>query len=638
MSTPDHASPIRKLLHPIALLAIVWAFLQLYWAFFGMTHVLLVRPVHLSFALAIVFLSKPAWKNGRITVFDYILATTALGTALLYVAEWEFLNDRIRDVDEVPLRYLIVGPFYILLTLEASRRSLGWGVTSVAVIALVYNFFGHFIEGSLGHRFIELSTFVEFQSLGVEGMLGVPLGVSAEVVFYFILFSAALEVSGGGRLFIDLAIRLTGSYRGGPAKAAIVSSSLMGTISGSATANVVGTGIFTIPLMKRLGFAAHYAGAVEAVASTGGQLMPPIMGAGAFILADMTGTPYLRVAGAAAIPAVIYYISLFSMVDLEAKKLGLRGLTKEELPELRGILLERGLLLLPIALILGYMVAGFTLMWSATSAAVGVVVLSWARRATRMGPVKILQALASASRMTVAVAVPCAVAGMIVGVIDDTGLGLKFSGLIINLSAGNLLLAMVMVMVACIIMGMGMPTAAAYIMAGTLMGPALAKLGLPILAGHMFIYYFAILSMLTPPVALSSYVAAGVAGAGLAETGWKAFQLSFAAFLVPFAFAFNPAMLFDGALSDTVWISLSASLGVVALAAAVTAHFSGPMTVWERAVFFVCTIGLIIPDKSINLAGLALLILAGGLHLLRFRKRDAAETVTEKEAASLGTP
>ena len=387
---------MKRFLSPVALLAIVWSVIQLYWAFFGMLHVFTSRPLHLSFALGIVFLTKPFRKEGRVGPVDYVLTVIAMSIAVLYLWEWNFLNERIRDVDEVPTRYVYLGLAYILLTVEASRRYLGWGVTSVAVVALVYNFLGHLIPGALGHRFILLTEFIEFQILGVEGLLGVPLGVSAEVVFYFVLFSAALEVSGGGRMFIDLAIRLTGSFRGGPAKAAIVSSSLMGTISGSATANVVGTGIFTIPLMKRLGFAPHYAGAVEAVASTGGQLMPPIMGAGAFILADMTGTPYLRVAGAAAIPAIIYYVSLFFMVDLEAKKLNLKGLSKDEMPELRSILLERGLLLFPIILLLGYMVAGFTLMWSATSAAIGVVVLSWVRRGTRMGLEKIIEALEKA--------------------------------------------------------------------------------------------------------------------------------------------------------------------------------------------------------------------------------------------------
>ncbi len=423
-----------------------------------------------------------------------------------------------------------------------------------------------------------------------------------------------------GRKFVDLAIRLTGSYRGGPAKAAIVSSSLMGTISGSATANVVGTGIFTIPLMKRLGFAAHYAGAVEAAASTGGQLMPPIRGAGAFILADMTGTPYLRVAGAAAIPAVIYYVSLFFMVDLEAKKLGLRGMSKEEMPELKEILIERGLLLLPVILIVGYMVAGFTLMWSATSAALGVVVLSWVRKSTRMGVAQILEALEKASRMTVAVAVPCAVAGIVVGVVDDTGIGLKFSGLIVNISKGMLLPALGMTLIGCIIMGMGMPTAAAYIMAGTLLGPALAKLGIPVLAAHMFIYYFAILSMLTPPVALSAYVASGVAESDLTKTGWKAFQLSLAGFLVPFAFVYNPSMLFIGPLSETVWVSITCIVGVAALAAAITGHISAVLAGWERVVLLACSLALIVPEKVTDFIGLAVLILTVWFHVVRARK------------------
>ncbi|MBI2131471.1 MAG: TRAP transporter fused permease subunit [Candidatus Tectomicrobia bacterium] len=615
---------MKKFIHPIALLAVLWSLLQLYWAIFGMSHVYLVRPIHLSFALAIVFLSTPARPKGKTGFWDYLLAFAALALAGLYAAEWEFLNNRIRDVDPVPLRYLAAGILYLLLTLEASRRSLGWGITSVALAALAYNFLGHLIPGNLGHRFVDLTSFVEFQTLGVEGLLGVPLGVSAEVVFYFVLFSAVLEISGGGRLFIDIAVRLTGPYRGGPAKAAIVSSALMGTISGSATANVVGTGVFTIPLMKRLGFAPHYAGAVEAVASTGGQLMPPIMGAAAFILADMTGIPYLSVAAAAAIPAVIYYLALFFMVDFEARKRGLTGMRRNELPALRGILLERGLLLFPIILIVGYMVAGFTLMWSATSAALGVVVLSWARRATRMGPLKIIEALDSAARMAVPVAVPCAVAGIIVGVLTDTGLGLKFSGLIVDLATGRLLPALVLVMAACIILGMGMPTSAAYIMAATLMGPAFEKMGLPPIAGHLFIFYFAILSMVTPPVALASYVAAGIAESGLSETGWKAFQLSFAAFLVPFAFAYNPAMLLEGALAETLWVSATCALGVFALAAAFTGFLAVPATAWERAAFFLGAIGLIVPEKTTDLLGLGALVLACGTHVLRARRAATA--------------
>ncbi|MFL2932148.1 MAG: TRAP transporter permease, partial [bacterium] len=283
---------MKRFLNPVSVIAILWSFAQLYWAFFGMLHVFISRPIHLSLAMSIVFLTKPFKKNGSIHFFDYILVVLSIVISMMYFNDWSFLNDRIRDVDPVPVRYIWAGCIYILLIVETSRRLLGWGVTSVAVLALFYNFGGHLIPGDLGHRFIELPTFIEFQILSVEGLLGVPLGVSAEIVFYFILFSAALDVSGGGKLFIDLAVRLTGRFRGGPAKAAIVSSSLMGTISGSATANVVGTGIFTIPLMKRLGFTPHYSGAVEAVASTGGQLMPPIMGAGAFILADMTGTPY----------------------------------------------------------------------------------------------------------------------------------------------------------------------------------------------------------------------------------------------------------------------------------------------------------------------------------------------------------
>ena len=586
-----------------------------------MLHVFIVRPLHLSCAMSIVFLTKPLGNDRRARIADYVLVISSIAIALMYFTEWNFLNERIRDVDPVPTRYIWAGSIYVLLLIETSRRLLGWGVTSVAVVALLYNFGGHFIPGDLGHRLIELPTFIEFQILSVEGLLGVPLGVSAEVVFYFILFSAALDVSGGGKLFIDLAIRLTGRFRGGPAKAAIVSSSLMGTISGSATANVVGTGIFTIPLMKRLGFSPHYAGAVEAVASTGGQLMPPIMGAGAFILADMTGTPYLQVAAAAALPAVIYYVSLFFMVDLESKKLGLRGLSEDEMPELRRLILDRGLLLLPVVLIVGYMIAGFTLMWSATSAAMGVVILSWFRKSTRLGFFEILESLEKAGKMTIAVAIPCAVAGVIVGVVDDTGIGLKFSGMIVNLSKGLQFPALCMTLVACIIMGMGMPTAAAYIMSGTLLGPALAKLGLPVLAAHMFIYYFAILSMLTPPVALSAYVASGVANSNLSKTGWKAFQLSLAGFLVPFAFVYNPAMLFLGSTAQTAWVTFTCIIGVTSLAVSLSGILFTRLTATERVLFFIAAILLVVSEGLTDFLGFGLFACLVGTLFVKHRAR-----------------
>ena len=312
------------------------------------------------------------------------------------------------------------------------------------------------------------------------------------------------------------------------------------------------------------------------------------------------------------------------MVDLEAKKLNLKGLSKEEMPELRSILLERGLLLFPIILLLGYMIAGFTLMWSATSAAIGVVVLSWVRSATRMGPEKIIEALEKAGRMTVPVAVPCAIAGVVVGVVDDTGIGLKFSGLIVNISGGMILPALALTLVGCVIMGMGMPTAAAYIMAGTLLGPALFKLGLPVLAAHMFIYYFAILSMLTPPVALSAYVASGVADSDLTATGWKAFQLSLAGFLIPFAFVYNPSMLFIGPLGETLWVSITCIIGVAALAAAITGHISLPLAAWERAVFFICCLGLIVPEKLTDIIGSVLLVIVFWRHLARAKKSAVA--------------
>ena len=426
--------------------------------------------------------------------YDLVLSALALAGGAHLVWHYERLATRISFVDPLQPTDIAVALMLIALTLEACRRVVGWSLPAIAGVFLAYQFVGPWMPGLLRHGGILLSDLAEQQGLSVQGLFGIPTGVISNYVFYFILFAAFMEVSGGGQLFIDLAFRLTGRRRGGPAKGAIVGSSLMGTISGSAVANVSGTGVFTIPLMKKAGYPAAFAGAVEAVASTGGQLMPPIMGSAAFIMAEMVGIPYLEIALYAVIPAIAYYLALFLMVDLKAKQEGLVGLEKEELPQFEN-LKARLVLLLPMAILVYHIFARYSLQRAAFTATLAVVVVGMFSRVTRLSPADILKGLETGARRAVGVTVPAAAAGIVVGVVSYTGIGLKFSSLIIMTSGGYLVPALILIMIGCIILGMGMPTSGAYIMGAILMAPALQNMGIGDVPAHLFVLYFCALSM-----------------------------------------------------------------------------------------------------------------------------------------------
>ncbi|MBI2372028.1 MAG: TRAP transporter fused permease subunit, partial [Deltaproteobacteria bacterium] len=454
-----------------------------------------------------------------------------------------------------------------------------------------------------------------------------PVGVSAEVVFYFILFGAFLEKSGGGRLFLDLAYFITGRTRGGSAKASVISSALFGTISGSAVANVVVDGIFTIPLMKKTGFSPAFAAAHEATASTGGQIMPPVMGAAAFIMAEILGIPYWNVAVAAAVPAVLYYISLYFTADLSAVKHGIKAVPREELPDVRAGLRARLHVLLPLFVLVYFLYAGYSLMVGAFACVLLTVAVSVLRAATRVGPRRALEALRAAGQDALGVAIPSAAAGLVIGVIVYTGLALKFTGLVIGLAGSSLLLALFLTMIACLILGMGMPTSAAYLMGAILLAPALQRLGLTPLAAHMFIFYFAVISMITPPVALAAYAAASIAGSNLWETGLRAFVLALAGFIIPYAFVYNTALLLQGPWAEVIWVSVSAGLGVWALAGAIVGYWRGGLRWWQRVALFAIALLLITPEKVSDLLGLLGL---GGLLVYQWTRRPA---LVEEKAA-----
>ena len=615
-------------------LAILWSAFQLYTAGFGFFHVMIQRPIHAGFAVALTFLTYPLVKKlakDKFRLADFTLFILTCVTVIYLLFNFERINGRMEFVDPVSAYDVIFCLILVLAVLEACRRVAGIFLSTVAFVFIIYGFMGPHLPGELYHSGMSLKTFTDLQFLTNGGLFGIPTGVSAEVVFYFVLFAAFLQESGGGQFFIDLATRVAGRMKGGPAKAAVVASSMMGTINGSAVANVVSTGVFTIPLMKKIGYSPRFAAAVEAVASTGGQIMPPIMGAGAFVMADITGIPYLKIVVAAAIPAVLYYLGLFLMVDFQARKLGLRAVSKEDMPSNTSIL-ARIQLIIPLLILVYVMVTGFTVTMGAFLATLSTVFISWFKKDTRITPRRFVKALEGGGKKAIAVAIPCAAASIIVGMIIYTGLGLKLSRLIIVLSGGKLLPALLLVMVACIILGMGMPTTSAYIMTSVLMAPALQELGLAPIVAHLFIFYFSILSMITPPVALASFAAAGIAESDSTKTGIDAFKLSFAAFLIPFAFAYNPALILEGPLFDTFWTVSTCVIGLCALASAVVGYFVVPLSFFARLFLFVSSITLILPEKITDMIGLLICSLVFFLCWMKGKEVGAVEESSKLNA------
>ncbi|HSM60144.1 MAG TPA: TRAP transporter fused permease subunit, partial [Longimicrobiales bacterium] len=628
----------------IAAAASVAAFFHLSWAGVSPFTALVQRPVHLALMALLGFLGVRAaqevdgggaagWEappggdaeagkaaGGGPAVsaaedgapgpdaWSWILAALSVAVCLYLATQHQDLVRR--SGSPTPLD-LAAGGVAVLLVLELARRATGWGLVVVCVVALAYALGGPYLPGVLAHRGYGPERLIEHLYLSTEGIWGVPLGVSADFVYLFVLFGAVLEAAGGGALLIALADRVAGGTRGGPAKTAAVASAFMGSLSGSAVANVVTTGTFTIPLMRRAGFRPFFAGAIEAAASTGGQLMPPVMGAGAFILATWTNIPYVRVATAAIIPALLYYAALLAAIHFRAGKMGIepgRKLTGESVT-------GRLHLLLPVALIVAFLAAGRSPMraafWGVISA-FGLALLSRATRPTLAATRAILE---SAGRGAVQVAAACAAAGIVVGVASLTGIGLRMSELIVTLSQGNLLVALVLTALGSIVLGMGLPTTAAYVVLAALGAPALVDLGVPLLAAHLFIFYFGCISNVTPPVSLAAFAAAGIAGAPPVRTATSAAVLAGAGFVVPFMFIYGPPLLLEGPVHEIALVTVTALAGVTALAAASMGYGRRPLAAWERLVLGVGALCLVFPGLLTDGAG----ILALGIVFLRGR-------------------
>ena len=511
------------------------------------------------------------------------------------------------------------------MVLESTRRVMD-SPALITVVALLYTLFGHLIPGLWGHRFIDVEQLVSYQYLTTEGLFTIPLGVSASFIFIFILFGAFLVASGTGEFFIQFANALAGHLRGGPAKVAVLSSAIFGSISGSAVANVVSTGSFTIPLMKKIGYRPVFAGAIESVASTGGQFMPPVMGAAAFIIADMLGVTYLEVCKAALIPAVLYFFALLYMVHLEALRSGLKGLERSELPALGATLRQGGHLLLPAVVLVYLLVQGYSPMKAGFWSVGAVILVSWIKPDTRMGGRKILSALEKGARGSLEVALACACAGIVIGCVTQSGLGLKFSSLVIQASGGNLLLSLVFVMVASLVLGMGLTTSAAYILTIILAGPVLVDLGIQPLAAHMFVFYYACLSCITPPVALAAFAASGISGSNPFPTGFESMRLAIIAYLVPFIFVFHPVLIWQGVWWNILLSFVTALLGCMAIGSALMGYLETRLNLLLRGILLAAALLLIHPRLATDLAGAA--ALAGTYLFVRLRSRRASQVTT----------
>ncbi|MDQ0287014.1 TRAP transporter 4TM/12TM fusion protein [Desulfofundulus luciae] len=602
-----------------SLVAALWSIFQLYTGVMGELSSIPQRAVHLAFALTLLFLLRPMGRSGQSRVKGWIgalvdalfllggLAST-LYLALCHVA----IAERLGKVEPWEMW---LGLVLLIALLEATRRSVGWPLPLVSLIFIAYALWGDLLPGNLGHRAYSVERVVGQLYLMTEGIFGVALGVSAGFLYLFVAFSTFLKESGGGEFFNNLALGLAGRARGGPAKIEIISSGLFGCISGSAIANVVGTGSFTIPLMKRLGYPPHFAAAVEAVSSTGGVIMPPLMGATAFIMAELLGVPYLTIARAAFIPAVLYYFSLFCMIHFRAVKLGLRGLQDEEIPPLKTTLLNLGHLMVPLVVLVYLLVRmpdspSTVAIWGS----VLIILVAALRPSTRMGFRRIWACLVETGKAALDVALTCACAGIIVGVVMLTGLGVKLAGFITHISAGSLLLVLIFTALASLVLGMGLPITPAYLILVLIVGPIINDLGIMPLATHMFMLYFGAISFITPPVALAAYAAAVIAGSNPFHTGFTASRLGIAGFLVPFAFVANPALLMVGKPGEIVAATIFTMLGVMALAAGLEGVLARPLSLMERVVFLTVAVLLILPDLKSSLAGLLLLLLVFWWH------------------------
>ncbi|MGB3261721.1 TRAP transporter permease [Paenisporosarcina sp.] len=614
---------------------LAFSLFQLYTAIFGQYTAYLQRSIHLGFALSLIFLLFPAFKKGKkekrnkVPIYDIILSLLAVVVGLYWPIMQQELYYSVGNLSPLDLT---VGILAVVLTLEATRRAVGLPITIIAVIFLIYAFFGRYFPGFLAHRGQDVESIVQLMFFTTDGILGTPISVSATFIFVFLLFGAFLVKTGVGEYFNDLAVSFAGHLIGGPAKVAIFSSALQGTISGSSVANVVTSGAYTIPMMKRLGYNKEFAGAVEASSSTGGQIMPPIMGAAAFLMVEFIGVDYWTIAKAAAIPALLYFAGIWIMTHFEAKRVGLRGLSKEEMPDRKEILKKIYLLIPIVGIIVLLMVDGVTTMQAALYGILLTIVVSAIKKETRMSIKDIIEALVDGARTALSVAAATAAAGIIVGVVVKTGLGLSLANGLISASGGNILLTLFFTMIAALILGMGSPTTANYVITSTIAAPAIITLlmldmpegaAIPVaiaLSAHLFVFYFGIIADITPPVALAAMSAAAVSGGEPIKTGIISSKLAIAAFIIPYMFVLSPELLMiDTSLTQVVLVLITAMAGMISIGAGVIGYWYREVKWYERILAIIAGLLLIYPEGISDTIGLIIFVT---LFIIQFVTRD----------------
>ncbi|AUN94406.1 TRAP transporter permease [Pseudazoarcus pumilus] len=647
----------RTVIWLITVIAVALSLFQMYTAGIQSLGLFYQRSIHLAGIMMLAFLMFPVFgERGRRGVLGGAIDTVFFGCAVLTGFYLSFyLDDIINRAGFWTHTDIVVGCIAVVTVLEASRRAVGLGLTIIGIVAVLYAFagprgdlpwLGEWLPGILAHRGYSLDRVIGQLYLGQEGLFGLPLGVAATFIFVFVLFGAFLEVTGAGRFFIDLAYAATGRQRGGPAKAAVIASAGMGSISGSAIANVVTTGAFTIPLMKRLGYRPEQAGGVEAAASTGGQIMPPLMGAGAFLIAEYTRVPYIEIVKVSILPAIMYFATVYLFVHIIAIKQGMKGMPASELPSMREVMRSGWHFLVPLAVLIWLLAMHTSPMRVGFFAVISVVAVAVARHlfwmfvfAPRQGePVTgaalreallrgwngLIHGLSLGARNAVAVSMACAVAGIIVGVVGLTGLGLKFSSMMMAFSGGNIVLALLLVIIASLVLGMGLPVTAAYIVLIVLVGPALtSEFGIPLLIAHLVVFWYSQDSNVTPPVALAGFAGAAIAGAKPMATSMQAWKFAKGLYLIPCFMVFNPEIILGGPWEIVAWNVVIAFVALAAFAAALEGYLFAPMDGVSRVLIVPATVAIFYPDFTVEAAGLVTLIAVLGFNAWQGRRHAA---------------
>lgn len=587
---------------------------------------------HLMIGMVLIFLYYPLGRKMEnkssalvflFRVIDWVLIALTLVVSLYVIVNFDTYISTMQN-NQLTKEMYVFGIIITLLVLEGGRRVLGNILPIIAIIAIAYAYFGKMIPGLFGHRGYNLQR-ITLSIFSDRGVYGTPIGTSATNVYLFLLFASYLAVSGADKIFQDIAIAAAGRKRGGPAKMSVIASAFFGTISGSCVANVVSTGAFTIPLMKKNGYQARFAGAVEAVASTGGQIMPPIMGAAAFVMADVTGISYATVCVAAVLPAIMYYVCLFKMVDLESVKYDLKGLPEDQIPDLKESLARGMKLFIPVAVLLIMMIGlKTTPMKAAIWSIASIIILGFLDRKDRLTFKGVVEGAVAAAKSLCAVVGACSTAGIVVAIFSLTGLGLKFSNFIVQLGSNALIPSLILSMLVCAVLGMGLPTTAAYIVCATAIAPALTGLGVPTLAAHLFLLYFASLSAITPPVAVASYAASGIAEENPMKVGFTAVKLGITGFILPFAFALNPDYITFHFDIQTLMTWLSGLVIAYSLAITFQGYVEKKITIFERIGYVAVIVLAITPYFWHSLIGIALFAVLYGFREMEAKKKKAA--------------